>query len=174
MTTRRSQIWRQILCLCLTALLNIWGHITTVPACSSDTLTNVLPHRNVIPQTQYMTPHPVTVYRHGTDLSIFYQLMWNVTLECTTTHFNVSGQTRSLNPSPTFHTQRGTLNFMMLLLWLSVGSSVESVTYPPGYEPGTFGVRIHYAISSPTAASYGKHTHIYYIPVHIRVNSPVS
>ena len=66
--------------------------MATVPACSSGTLTNVLPHRNVMLQTQYMTPHPVTVYRHGTDLSLCYTLMWNVTLEYTTTHFNVLGK----------------------------------------------------------------------------------
>ena len=47
-------------------LLNIWGHIAMVSACSSDTWTNVLPHRNVMPQTQDTTP--VTVYRHGADL----------------------------------------------------------------------------------------------------------
>ena len=48
----------------LTSLLNmIWGHTTTVPDCSSGTLTNVLPHRNTMQQTQDMTPHPVTVYR---------------------------------------------------------------------------------------------------------------
>ena len=29
----------------------------TVPACSSGTLTNVLPHRNAMPQTQDTTPH---------------------------------------------------------------------------------------------------------------------
>ena len=34
----------------------------TVTACSSGTLTNVLPHRSVMPQTQDMTPNPVTVY----------------------------------------------------------------------------------------------------------------
>ena len=68
-------------CLGLTSLWNIWGHITTVPACSSGTLTNVLPHRNAMPQTQDTTPHPVTVYRHGADLSLCYPLMWNVTLE---------------------------------------------------------------------------------------------
>ena len=28
---------------------NIWGHIVMVPACSSGTLTNVLPHRNAMP-----------------------------------------------------------------------------------------------------------------------------
>ena len=80
-------------CLGLTSLWNIWGHITTVPACSSGTLTNVLPHRNAIPQTQDTTPHPVTVCRHGADLSLCYPLMWNVTLEYTATHFNVLGRT---------------------------------------------------------------------------------
>ena len=39
-----------------------WG--LTEPACSSGNLTNVLPHRNATPQTQDMTPHPVTVYGH--------------------------------------------------------------------------------------------------------------
>ena len=34
------------------------------PTCSSGTLTIVLPHSND------MTPHPVTVYRHGADLSL--------------------------------------------------------------------------------------------------------
>ena len=42
----------------LTSLRNIWGHITMVPACSSGALTNVLPHRNAMPQTQDTTPHP--------------------------------------------------------------------------------------------------------------------
>ena len=74
-----------------------------------------LPHRNVMPQTQDMTPHHVTVYRHGADMSLCYLLMWNVTLEYTTTHFNVLGQTRSGNPSPTFHTQQRKLNFMMVV-----------------------------------------------------------
>ena len=55
--------------------LNIGGHIAIVPACSSGTLTNVLPHRNAMPQTQDMTPHPVTVYRHGVHLSLCYPLM---------------------------------------------------------------------------------------------------
>ena len=45
-------------CLGLTSLLNICGHITTVPTCSSSTFTNVLPHRNAMQQTQDMTPHP--------------------------------------------------------------------------------------------------------------------
>ena len=117
-------------CLGLTSLWNIWGHITTVPACSSGTLTNVLPHRNAMPQTQDTTPHPVTVYRHGADLSLCYPLMWNVTLEYTATHFNVLGETRPGNPSPTFHTYQRTLN-LMLSWWSTVGSSVES-TVPTG------------------------------------------
>ena len=55
----------------------------------SGTLTNMLPHRNAMPQTQDMTPHPVTLYRHRADLSLCYALMWTVTLEYTATHFNV-------------------------------------------------------------------------------------
>ena len=96
-----------------------------MPACSSGTLPNVLPHRNAMPQTQDTTPHPVTVYRHGANLSLCYPLMWNVTLEYTATHFNVLGETRWGNPSPTFHTHQQTLNLMMSW-WSTVGSSVES------------------------------------------------
>ena len=72
----------------LTSLLNILGHIATVLACSSCTLTNVLPHRNAMLRTQDMTPHPVTVYRHRANLSRCYPLVWNVTLECTATQLN--------------------------------------------------------------------------------------
>ena len=117
-------------CLGLMSLWNIWGHITTVPACSSGALTNVLPHRNAMPQTQGTTPHPVTVYRHGANLSLCYPSMWNVTLEYTATHFNVLGETRPGNPSPTFHTHQRTFN-LMLSWWSTVGSSVES-TVPTG------------------------------------------
>ena len=91
------------------------SHITTVPACSSGTWTNVLPHRNVIQQTQDMAPNPVTVYRHGADMSLCYPLMWSVAQEYTTTHFNVLGQTTSGNPSLTFHTHQQMLNFMILV-----------------------------------------------------------
>ena len=95
-------------CLGLRSLLNIWGHVQTVPACS--TLTNVLPHRNALPHTQNMLPHPVTVYRHRADLLLCYPLMWNVTLEFTATHFKVLGKTRPGNPFPTFHTYHRSLN----------------------------------------------------------------
>ena len=129
-TRVRNHFFCLFVCLGLTSLWNIWGHITTVPACSSGTLTNVLPHRNAMPQTQDTTPHPVTVYRHGANLSLCYPSMWNVTLEYTATHFNVLGETRPGNPSPTFHTHQRTFN-LMLSWWSTVGSSVES-TVPTG------------------------------------------
>ena len=111
-----------------------------VPACSSGTLTSVLPHRNAMPQTQVMTSHPITVYRHGTNLSLCYTLMRNVILEYTTTHFNVLGQSQFGNPSQTFHTH--TSEQSTLWCWL-------------GLEPGTCSVRIHYAFCSPSADSKG-------------------
>ena len=75
----------------------------------------MLPNRNAMPQRQDMTRTlPVTVYRHRADLSLCYPLMWNVTLEYTTTHFNVLGHIRSGNPSQTFHTHQRTLKSLML------------------------------------------------------------
>ena len=93
------------------------GHIATVPACNSGTLTNVLPHWNAMPLTQGITPHSVTVYRHRADLSLCYPFLWNIVLENTATHFNVLGQIKQGNPSPTFHTRTNAqlYNFMMLL-----------------------------------------------------------
>ena len=69
-----------------------------------------------MPQTQGTTPHPVTVYRHMT-MSLCHPLMWNATLEYTTTHFNVLGQavTRPRNPPSTFHTHQRTLNFIVFM-----------------------------------------------------------
>ena len=72
------------------------GHIATVPAHSSGTLTNVLAHRNAKPQINDMTPHPVTVYRHEANMLLCYPLMWNVILEYTTTHFIVPMESVSL------------------------------------------------------------------------------
>ena len=69
-----------------------------VPSRNGGTLTNVLPHRNAMPQTQDIDTHTVTVNRHNimANLSLCYPLMmWNVTLEYTTTNFNILGQTRS-------------------------------------------------------------------------------
>ena len=56
----------------LTSLLNIWFHIKTMPVFRSGTLTNMLPHRNAMPQTQDTAPHPVIVYRHRADLTLCY------------------------------------------------------------------------------------------------------
>ena len=67
---------------CLGCNLNIWSDITTGPACSSGTMTNLLPHRYAFPQTQNMTPHPVTSYRHRVDLLLCYH--WCETSHCNT------------------------------------------------------------------------------------------
>ena len=76
-----------------------------MPACSSGTLTNVLPHRNVDTDTGHDTPP----HHSWANLSLCYPLMWNVTQEYTTTHFNVFGKTRSENPSLTTHTANAQL-----------------------------------------------------------------
>ena len=89
-----------IICEQIKLALFVCLSIATVPACSSGTLTNMMPHRNAMPQTQDTTLHPVTVYSHGAYLSLCYPVMWNVTLEYTAIHFNVMGQTRPGNPSP--------------------------------------------------------------------------
>ena len=65
--------------------------------------------------------------------------------------FNVLGQTRSGNPSPTFHTQQRTFNFMMLLCYGCIPSGVYRTCRV--LELGTCAVRVHYAIHSPTAAT---------------------
>ena len=80
-------------------------------------------------------------------MSLCYPLMWNVTLEYKTTHFNVVGLTKARN------------NFPNVPHTASVRSSVESVPYPSGLEPETSSVRIHYAIRSPTAASRVRNRH---------------
>ena len=69
--------------------------LTSYYVCSNCTLTNMLPQWNAMSYTciQDMNPHPVTAYRHGANLSFCYPLMWNITLEYTTTHFIVMGQT---------------------------------------------------------------------------------
>ena len=146
----QRQIRGQILfvCLGLTSLFNIWGHIATVPACSSGSLTIVLPHRNAMPQTQDTTPDAVTVYRHRDDLSLCYPLMWNVTLEYTATHFmSWVRPDREILPRPSTHTNKRSN------LWCCYGGSQSEVPYQLSLEPRTCGVQIHYNIRSPTAAS---------------------
>ena len=98
-------------------LLNTRGHNATVPACSIGTLTcfdQCAATQECQLRTQDMTLHPVTVFRHGADLSLCYPLMWNVTLEYTATHFNVLGETRPRYPSPrasTHTSERSTLSW---------------------------------------------------------------
>ena len=90
------------LAVCLFGSYIAFTHLksySTVPTCSSGTLTNVLPHRNAMPQTQDMTPHPVTVYR-PVSIHCCGTSHWNNT----TTHFNVSGQTQSRKSKGCSHT----------------------------------------------------------------------
>ena len=131
------------------SLLNIWGHITTVPACSSGTLTNVLPHMKTMLQTQDTTLHPITVHRHWANISLCYPLMWNVTqlpilMSWVRPH-------QEILPRPSTHTSKRST------LWCCYGGcqseARKKVPYQPGLEPGTCGVRIHNTIRSPTAAS---------------------
>ena len=84
--------------------------------------------------------------------------------------FKCLGSARSGNPSLTFHTQQKTLNFMMLLWWQSIRSWVESVPYPMSPEPGTYRVRIHYAIRSPTTAGVKKSKNFHLSPGHVHQN----
>ena len=66
-----SAIWF----VCLGFTLLFWVYITMVLACSSGTLTNVLPHWNAI-----LTPHPITVhiYNHRANLTLCYIFIMNV------------------------------------------------------------------------------------------------
>ena len=68
----------------LTSLFNILCHGTTVPACRSDTLTSMLPQLSVMPQTQVMASHPVTVLRHEADNTLSSNVIWNVIFGATT------------------------------------------------------------------------------------------
>ena len=145
-------------CLGLMSLLNIWGNITKVSTCSSGTLTNVLPHRNAMPQTQDVTHHPVTLYmyRHRADLSLCYLLMWNITMEYTTTQFYVLGKNQSGNYSfrnlPHTPANAQLYDAGMVVVSRKHGR-MYTVPTVVGLEPGTCGVWIHYPIRSPTAAS---------------------
>ena len=107
---------------------NVTGHIATLPAWSSGILTNVLQHRTAMPQTQDMTPHPITVCRHEADLSLCYPLMWNVTLEYKTTHFNFLGKTRPGNPS----THQRMLNFYDAVMVVVSQDDCRKCTIPTG------------------------------------------
>ena len=66
----RHNRWQYVkfVCLGLTSLLN--SHIATVPVCSSGTLTNVLPHRDAMPQTQDMTPPRHSIQTQGRPVAV--------------------------------------------------------------------------------------------------------
>ena len=77
LTSPSHLLWLQISYpICFFVEVNVafknWGHIMTVPVSSSETLTTL---EYTIMQTQDMAPQPVTVYRHGSDLSLCYPLM---------------------------------------------------------------------------------------------------
>ena len=97
----------------------------TVLACSRSTLTYTML------QTQDMTPHPVTVYRHRANLSLSYSLMWNITLEYTATHFNVLGKTQPGKSSPTSPTHQRKCS----TLCCYGGGQLEAKEKIPGFEP---------------------------------------
>ena len=104
--------WRNITSPALNEL-NIWGHIATVPACAcSGTLTKVLPHLNVMSQTQ-------SQYRYRANLSLRYPLIWSITLEFNTTLFNVFGLTCHKNYCPNLSHTRWTLFYNARVVPLS-------------------------------------------------------
>ena len=150
-------VWDLFVCWGLTSILNIWGQIVAV------VLWPMSSHIEM-PCRRHRTWHPsVTVYRHKTGLSLCYPLIWNVKLEYTASHFNVLGETRSGNSSLTFHIHQQTLNFMMLLWWLSVRSSVESIPYAPSLEPVVC-ASINYLLTYYPLKAHHKISIRFYIP----------
>ena len=58
-----------------------WGHITTVPDCSSVTLTNILPHWNADSGFDITPCHSIQI---STGLTCHCVLVWNITLSVKT------------------------------------------------------------------------------------------
>ena len=86
-----------------------------------------------MPCRRHRTRHPTPSQYTDTGPTCRCAIHWCETSHWNTaiyTHFNVLGETRPVNRSPTFHTHQRTHN-LMLLWWLSVGSSIES-TVPSG------------------------------------------
>ena len=71
----------------LTSLWNIWGHIATLPACISDTLTNVLTHsysqHTGMPCRRHRTWHPTPSQGTETGPTCRFAIHW-----CGTLHWN--------------------------------------------------------------------------------------
>ena len=98
---------------------NFWTHsirtqlacnIATVPVCSTDTLANVLPHKNAMPQ-RHMTWHPSQYSYTGPNYRAFH---WRGTLYWSTQLPIVLFDWETL-PRPSTH--KRTLNFMILIWW---------------------------------------------------------
>ena len=102
----------------LTSLLNIWGHITTVPACSSGTFTNELSQKCHAADTGHDTQPYHSIQTQGRPIVVLsIDVERHTGIHNYGTHFNVLGQTRSRNPSPNFHTHQRMHNSMMLIWW---------------------------------------------------------
>ena len=94
----------------------------------------------------YIHTYIHNIYIQRADPSLCYPLMWNVTLEYITNHFNVLGHIQIGNSSPTVqHIPANAQIDDAVIWWSSVRSSVESVPYPPRLESD--------AIRSSTGAS---------------------
>ena len=89
-------------------LINIWGRIATVPSCSSlclsGTLTNVLPHRNAMPQTRHPSQNT------DTGPTCRWAFRW-----CWTSHRNTQLPILMSWVRPS-HTHQRMLNFMMVVV----------------------------------------------------------
>ena len=150
----------------LTALLNILVHFATVPACSTGTLTNVLQRGNAMSQTQDITTHPVTVYRHRVNQSLCYPLMWNMH----SYPFYCLGSDptgRSFADLQHTHANAQLYDTDMVVVCRKLRSKVP---YQPSLEPGTCGVRIHITIRSPTVASCVMCGYLCLITLHLKTS----
>ena len=129
-----------------------------MPACGSRSLTDVLPHRNIMPQTQDMKSHPVTVGYTDTGPTCRCAINW-----CGTPHYNTQltilmiwvRRDRYILPRPSTHTPANAQMYDAVVVVVSqkLGRkcTVPTVSW-------TCGVPIHYAIRSPTAASFHTRT----------------
>ena len=108
-----------------------------------------------MPCCRHRTWHPTPSQYTDTGPTCRCAIHW-----CGTSHLNTQlplllswvWPDREILPWPSTHTSECST------LWYWYGGSQSEawwkVSYQPGLEPGTCGVRIHYTIRSPTAASY--------------------
>ena len=144
--------------------VTVYRHRTWHPTPSqyTDTGHDTQPRHSV--QTQDMTPHPVTVYRHRTwhptpsQYTIYGRpvVVLSIDVERHTRIHNYPLYCLGSDPTgKSFldlrHTTASAQHYEAFIV--VIRRSLESVSYPPSLEPGTCGVRIHFTIHSPTAAS---------------------